>query len=203
MKREVRLRSPGERPHPEGDGEAAPFRPVTQESSTEAKIALFRKVFHGREDLYALRWETKSGRSGYSLACSNEWRRPRCRKPRVKCGECGNGRWHKLRRDWRGLELRFCLARDRVDRGRRLGHDLGVGGRANAPSCRTRPAGSWRSDLKGATGKRALPPFWRHAVPWESPQPWSAFGRARAHTCGSSSKGGSLPPWPGNSVVSS
>jgi superfamily II DNA or RNA helicase len=90
---EGRLRSLGECPQPEYEGEAEPVRTVTQEASTEAKIALFRKIFRGREDLYALRWETKSGRSGYSLACSNEWRRPRCRKPRVKCGECGNGRF--------------------------------------------------------------------------------------------------------------
>ena len=90
---EARLRSLGERPHPEGEGEAQPVRTVTQEASTEAKIALFREVFRGRRDLYALRWETKSGRSGYSLACSNEWRRPRCRKPRVKCGECANARF--------------------------------------------------------------------------------------------------------------
>ena len=68
---EARLRSLGERPHTEGEGEAQPVRTVTQEASTEAKIALFREVFRGRRDLYALRWETKSGRSGYSLTCSN------------------------------------------------------------------------------------------------------------------------------------
>ena len=90
---EAHLRSLGECPGPQGEGVAEPVQPVTQEASTETKIALFRKVFRGREDLYALRWETKSGRTGYSLACSNEWRRPRCRKPRVKCGECANGRF--------------------------------------------------------------------------------------------------------------
>ena len=90
---EARLRSLAPPTHPvdEAGDESCPI--VTRDSSTEAKIALFRKVFRGREDLYARRWETKSGRSGYSLACSNEWRRPRCRKPRVKCGECANGRF--------------------------------------------------------------------------------------------------------------
>jgi len=89
---EARLRSLGECPHPEGEGEAQPVRTVTREASADAKIALFCDVFRGRRDLFARRWETKkSGRSGYSLACSNEWRRPRCRKPRVKCGECENG----------------------------------------------------------------------------------------------------------------
>ncbi len=65
---------------------------VTQESSADAKVSLFRRVFRGREDLFALRWETKSGRTGYSLVCSNEWKRPRCRKPKVKCGECEHRR---------------------------------------------------------------------------------------------------------------
>ena len=37
-------------------------------------------------------------------------------------------------RDLGGLELVFCLARDRVDRERRLRHDLRVGRRAEDPS---------------------------------------------------------------------
>jgi superfamily II DNA or RNA helicase len=65
---------------------------VTQEASADAKVSLFRRLFRGREDLFALRWETKSGRTGYSLVCSNEWKRPRCRKPKVKCGECEHRR---------------------------------------------------------------------------------------------------------------
>lgn len=39
------------------------------------KVALFRRLFQGRNDVYPLRWESKSsGRSGYSPACGNEWR---------------------------------------------------------------------------------------------------------------------------------
>ena len=49
-------------------------------------------------------------------------------------GERGNWRWHNLRRAWDGLELGFCLACDRVDHGLGLGHDLGVGRRAEDPS---------------------------------------------------------------------
>jgi superfamily II DNA or RNA helicase len=90
---EARLRSLEGDPGPVAEPEPQPVRIVTLEASTEDKIALFRRLFRGREDLYARRWETKSGRSGYSLACSNEWRRPRCRKPRVKCGECRNGKF--------------------------------------------------------------------------------------------------------------
>jgi len=61
---------------------------VNCKSSPEEKIALFRKLFRGREDVYPVRWENKKGRSGYIPACANEWKRPLCGKPRVKCGQC-------------------------------------------------------------------------------------------------------------------
>ena len=56
--------------------------------STGDKIALFRSLFRGREDIYALRWENSQGRQGYALACENEWRQGICYKPKVKCGDC-------------------------------------------------------------------------------------------------------------------
>lgn len=60
-------------------------------TTEEAKIALFRELFRGRSDVYATRWEQrKKGRSGYALACANEWAPGLCEKPRVKCGECAN-----------------------------------------------------------------------------------------------------------------
>ncbi len=46
---------------------------LSQESSSKAKIALFRSLFRGREDVYAVRWESKDGRSGYSPACVKDW----------------------------------------------------------------------------------------------------------------------------------
>ncbi|MDD5261256.1 MAG: DEAD/DEAH box helicase family protein [Methylacidiphilales bacterium] len=42
---------------------------IHAKSGTEEKIHLFRSLFHGREDVYALRWEGKNGKSGYSPAC--------------------------------------------------------------------------------------------------------------------------------------
>jgi hypothetical protein len=60
-------------------------------SSTEEKIKLFRSLFRGREDVYPVRWEAKTGeKCGYSPACSNEWKRPLCIKPRIKCSVCEN-----------------------------------------------------------------------------------------------------------------
>ncbi|WP_331457898.1 DEAD/DEAH box helicase family protein [Burkholderia sp. MSMB1552] len=59
--------------------------------STDEKVALFRKLFRGRTDVYPVRWESKStGRAGYTPACANEWRAGVCEKPRVKCGDCNN-----------------------------------------------------------------------------------------------------------------
>lgn len=58
--------------------------------STEDKIALFRRLFRGRTDIYPVRWESKVGKSGYSPACANEWKRGICEKPRIKCSDCPN-----------------------------------------------------------------------------------------------------------------
>ena len=55
------------------------------------KISLFRQLFRGRDDVYPFLWvNSKTGRKGYSPACSNEWVRGICEKPRVKCIECPN-----------------------------------------------------------------------------------------------------------------
>ena len=58
--------------------------------STDEKIALFRKRFRGRTDVYPLRWDSKAGKSGYAPACANEWRAGVCEKPRIKCADCGH-----------------------------------------------------------------------------------------------------------------
>ena len=55
------------------------------------KVALFRSLFRGRDDVFPVLWtSSKTGRTGYSPACSNEWKPGVCEKPRVRCGECPN-----------------------------------------------------------------------------------------------------------------
>ncbi len=64
------------------------------------KVILFRSLFRGREDVFPRRWDNpKTGRSGYSPACANEWDLDLCekkkgatggRKPRATCSECAN-----------------------------------------------------------------------------------------------------------------
>jgi hypothetical protein len=58
--------------------------------STDQKVALFRRLFHGRTDVYPVRWESKAGKSGYAPACANEWRPGVCEKPRIKCSDCSH-----------------------------------------------------------------------------------------------------------------
>jgi len=52
------------------------------------KIALFRRLFRGHSDVYALRWENQAGKSGYSPACAHEWKPGICGKPRIACAQC-------------------------------------------------------------------------------------------------------------------
>jgi hypothetical protein len=66
-------------------------------SPPELKIALFQGLFRGRQDVYSRRFESrKTGRSGYSPVCANEWVRGICEKPRIKCNECPHRRFLPL-----------------------------------------------------------------------------------------------------------
>jgi superfamily II DNA or RNA helicase len=77
-----------------GEATRQPPRPasrVTSAAPTAQKIALFRDLFRGREEVFPRRWENaRSGQAGYSPVCRNEWVRGVCGKPEVKCGECPN-----------------------------------------------------------------------------------------------------------------
>ena len=62
---------------------------LTNEADEKQKIAIFRSLFRGREDVFPRRFESKrTGKSGYQPVCRNEWIKPFCQKPKIKCGEC-------------------------------------------------------------------------------------------------------------------
>jgi len=63
---------------------------IEQPLSLDAKIKIYRSLFKGREDVFAKRWETKNGKTGYSPVCANEWDKNFCKKPKIKCSECQN-----------------------------------------------------------------------------------------------------------------
>ncbi len=85
-------------------------------SPPEYKIALFRSLFRGRDDVYPRRFENRmTGKSGYAAACGNEWAPGLCEKPRIKCAACTNQRflpvtdqvvrWHLSGHDDSGREF--------------------------------------------------------------------------------------------------
>ena len=54
-------------------------------------IALYRDLFYGRQDVFAVRWENeKSGTHGYAPKCKNEWDRNICGKSQRIKGACKN-----------------------------------------------------------------------------------------------------------------
>jgi len=60
-------------------------------SEIQRRIKIFMKLFRGRNDVYAKRWENKrKGTSGYSPVCSNEWISGVCQKPKLKSTHCNN-----------------------------------------------------------------------------------------------------------------
>lgn len=65
--------------------------------SLEGKVAFFRSLFQGREDVFARRWFSGStGKSGYQPVCSREWNREFCDKKKYKCAECPNREFQPL-----------------------------------------------------------------------------------------------------------
>ncbi|MFQ5600824.1 MAG: DEAD/DEAH box helicase family protein [Candidatus Krumholzibacteriia bacterium] len=111
---------------------------VAPRTSAE-KIALFRELFRGRADVFARRWANpRTGKKGYAPACSNEWVRGMCEKPRIKCGECPN--------------QAFLPISDSVIRDHLLGrHVVGVYPLLDDDTCWFLAAdfdkGSWREDV--------------------------------------------------------
>jgi len=55
------------------DNISEPSHRITNGSRPDLKVSLFRSLFRGREDVYAIRWEGKGGRTGYSPAGIRDW----------------------------------------------------------------------------------------------------------------------------------
>jgi len=73
--------APDRRPRPEHLPSLVKEKPqssttVTVDSRPEVKVSLFRNLFRGRDDVYAVRWEGRNGKTGYSPAGDREWDRP-------------------------------------------------------------------------------------------------------------------------------
>ena len=87
---------------------------ITNASPEGDKITLFQSLFKGREDVFAKRFESKrSGKSGYQPVCRNEWVRPFCQKPKIKCATCDNRAFEPLTGEMVRLHL---IGKDAADR---------------------------------------------------------------------------------------
>ena len=60
-------------------------------SQTE-RIKLFLSFFRGRDDVFAMFWQSRKNpsRKGYSPVCKNEWVAGKCEKPEIKCSTCAH-----------------------------------------------------------------------------------------------------------------
>lgn len=77
--------------------EVAEATTSSSQLSLEDKVALFRSLFRGREDVFARRWfSAASGKSGYQPVCAREWNREYCDKKKYKCAECPNRQFQSL-----------------------------------------------------------------------------------------------------------
>jgi hypothetical protein len=90
--------------------------PTDRNSPIESKIALFRRLFGGRSDVFPVRWENRStGRSGYAPACAHH-------KPTFSAeiaelfseNGCANRPRERARRS-RGARLIGCRCKLRLD----------------------------------------------------------------------------------------
>lgn len=64
----------------------------------EQQLEVFKNLFRGREDVFAMRWQSADGnRKGYTPVCKNEWKNGLCLKlGRGKCRDCSNKEYASL-----------------------------------------------------------------------------------------------------------
>jgi hypothetical protein len=152
---------------------------VTNGSPAADKIALFRRLFAGRTDVFPARWENpKSGRSGYAPACANEWMRGLCGKPQVRCGECPNQSFIPVTDEVIEAHLR---GEDRVRHNGR-GDFVAVSIRC----CSTTPAALSPLTLTMRAGRATRSHSWPHVASSEFRQHSSGRAPATAATSGCS-----------------
>ena len=69
---------------------------LSKEQILQQRKNLFRSLFKGREDVFALRWTSSDGsKSGYMPACSNRWT-SLCDRKKYKCANCPNRQFVSL-----------------------------------------------------------------------------------------------------------
>ena len=73
--------------NPEAAGAATVGDQTRSPRTSAEKVALFRTLFRGREDIFPVRFLSKrTGKTGYAPACRNKFVRGVCELPKIKCG---------------------------------------------------------------------------------------------------------------------
>ena len=158
----------------------------TAPDRAEQRIALFRSLFRGREDVYAVRWEKPNGRAGYVPKADRDW------KAYLGARESDRRKVDRQTRKFRPLT-------DDVVRGHLMGeHTIGVYPLLLDETC-------WflAVDFDKKPGSRTLGNFLRPAGSSVCQRHWSGRGQATVGTYGSSSIARSQHPQRGNSVARS
>ena len=153
--------------------------------SNSEKIALFRSLFRGRDDVFPRRWEnSKTGKSGYAPACHNKWVRGICEKPRIKCSNCPN--------------QAFVPVSEEVVRSHLQGRDVANLGKPEPfvagvyPLMADETCWFLAADFDKQSWQRDAWRFWQHAVRKACPPPLSAPALAMAGMFGFSFRSQSL-----------
>jgi hypothetical protein len=120
--------------------------PFDKQERAKQRIALFRSLFRGREDVYARRWERDGKGSGYSPAAVKDWKAINRGRPEER---------KKIDRKTR----RFLPVTDAIIEDHLLGKET-VGG---THSCQTKPAGSLRLTSTRRPGSMTPWLSWRPA----------------------------------------
>lgn len=62
---------------------------VNRKSTAQEKIKLFKSLFRGRDDVFALRWQNvHTAKSGYSPVCKNKFSQGKCDLRKIPCASC-------------------------------------------------------------------------------------------------------------------
>lgn len=151
---------------------------VIAASSAAEKIALFRRLFAGRADVFPVRWENqKTAKSGYAPACANEWVKGYAASPKLNAG---NALIKPSSRSPTTSSKSICAARAHAA-------PAAISWRVFIHCFLTRPAGFWPPILTRRVGRLTPWPCWRLARPRACPRPLNGLDPAMVVMCGFSS----------------
>jgi hypothetical protein len=153
-------------------------------ATAEQRIARFRSLFRGREDIYAIRWESNDGRSGYMPKADRDW------KSYLNAKEQDRKKIDRQTRTYRPLTGDVVRAH--------LVGDLTVG---IYPLLLDESCWLLAADFDKKTGMKIQPHFSLSAVNSTYQPYWNARDLERAAMYGSSLNSRSQPPQPANSAA--